>query len=803
MSDGGTKSGRRRWAGVATFAALAAFAAAVAAASPPPWARTESRQDCTDFDQFRQPYFGDTHVHTSYSADAFVAGALGQPRDAYRFAQGQPLGLPPLDGLGQPTGTAQLRRPLDFTVVTDHAEQFGETQICQTSGSVGFNDPVCVDLLSVIGTLNPAPPPLPPAGILNFLIPYLFPASPTRFSFCGPGDVDCLTAASVVWQDTQDAAEEFYDRSSICSFTSFVGYEWTGNPNGLNVHRNVIFRNAVVPFLPISYIEENNVQGLWAALDSQCRSGAPGCDALTIPHNSNASNGLTFDPVNADGSPLSAADARFRADFEPLAEVLNHKGDSECMPGVGTSDELCAFEKTYRPTLFTVAVNPDPAAYHPLSFIRNALKAGIEEEERIGVNPIRIGLISATDTHNSTPGMVNEQDWGDTGHNGLRDRNDVFILTEFPPSGIPTNGSGLTVLWAEENSRDALFSAMQRREAYATSGPRPIVRFFAGRLPRGLCGDVDFARKGYASGVPMGGEIGPVTGNRSPDFAVMAMKDPGPPGIPGTPLQHIQIVKGWVDDSGTAQEKVYEVVGDPDNGASVDTTTCTAQGSGADSLCKVWKDPDFDRSQRAFYYARVLENPTCRWSTYVCNRNGVDCSNPGSVPPGFAACCNPLWPKSIQERAWTSPIWYRPEGIARLRGRVQFGTTAGSDVLRLFAKMGANATGWDPDNDDITVAVTDDDDIYRVTIPAGSFQQVGKVLRYKDPTGSLNGLERASIRVKSNGETILVLRTAPIDLSNADRSEHMVHVQIDIGSYRTTHHRLWEARGNRLIVVKR
>jgi hypothetical protein len=283
----------------------------------------------------------------------------------------------------------------------------------------------------------------------------------------------------------------------------------------------------------------------------------------------------------------------------------------------------------------------------------------------------------------------------------------------------------------------------------------------------------------------------------------MAMKDPGPPGIPGTPLQHIQIVKGWVDDSGTAQEKVFDVVGDPDNGASVDTTTCTAQGSGADSLCKVWKDPDFDRSQRAFYYARVLENPTCRWSTYVCNRNGVDCSNPGSVPPGFAACCNPLWPKSIQERAWTSPIWYRPEGIARLRGRVQFGATAGNDVLRLFAKIGANATGWDPDNDDITVAVSDDDEIYRVTIPAGSFQQVGKVLRYKDPTGSLNGLERASIRVKSNGETILAMRTAPIDLSNADRSEHMVHVQIDIGSYRTTHHRLWQARGNRLIVVKR
>jgi hypothetical protein len=297
----------------------------------------------------------------------------------------------------------------------------------------------------------------------------------------------------------------------------------------------------------------------------------------------------------------------------------------------------------------------------------------------------------------------------------------------------------------------------------------------------------------------MGGEIGPVAAAKSPRFAVLALRDTGDP---GTPLQHVQIVKGWVDTTGTAREKVFEVAGDPDNGASVDTTTCQTQGTGFDSLCAVWSDPDFDRSQRAFYYARVLENPVCRWSSYVCNRNGVNCANPGTVPPEFAACCSPLWQKAIQERAWTSPIWYRPEGIARLRGRVSFGTTPGTDVLRLVAKVGASTADWDPDTQDLSVALTDDDDIYRVTIPAGTLQRRGTLFRYIDPTGSLNGLKRATVRTTGSGEIIVSLKTIPMDLSSADRSQHMVHVQIDIGSYSATHHRLWEERNNRFIAVR-
>ncbi len=788
-----------RLAALIALVGLAICAASTTSvANPGPWKRTETRADCTAFSTFRNPYFGETHVHTSYSADAFVAGALGRPREAYQFAQGQPLGLPPII-LGAPAGTAQLRRPLDFTVVTDHAEQTGETQLCQTPGAPGFTDPVCVDMLSVVGTLSPTPPPLPPAGILNYLIPYVAVPNPQRFSFCGPGGVDCLNASSLVWQDTQSAAEEFYDRSATCSFTSFVGYEWTGSPGTFNAHRNVIFRNDVVPPLPTSYIEENTVQGLWDQLETQCRNAGTGCDALTIPHNSNASNGVIFNPVNGDGSPLTAADAAFRASIEPIAEVLNHKGSSECMLGVGTTDEVCAFETSYRPTLFTLAPVTNTAAYNPLSFVRNALKAGLEEEERLGVNPLRIGMVSATDTHNSTPGMVHEQDWADTGHNGLRDRNDVFLATQFPPSGIPTNGSGVAVVWAEENSRDALFAAMKRREVYATSGPRPVVRFFGGRMPAGICNSPDFAQKGYESGVPMGGEVGPVANNSSPRFAVLALRDTGDP---GTPLQRIQIVKGWVDVMGNAQERVFEVAGDPDNGASVDTATCTSQGIGADALCTVWKDPEFDRAQRAFYYARVLENPVCRWSTYVCNRNGVDCDDPGSIPAGFEACCSALWPKTIQERAWTSPIWYRPEGIARLRGRVTFGKTPANDKLSLVARVGQSTADWDLATNDLTVALTDDDEIYRVTVPTGSFQQKGQFFLYKDPTGALNGLKKLGVRFRNNGEVVVSLKTTGMDLSNADQTQHMVHFEINVGDYTATHNRLWETRANRFIAIR-
>src|SRR5581483_2114041 len=402
---------------------------------------------------------------------------------------------------------------------------------------------------------------------------------------------------------TQAAAEEFYDRTDACTFTSFVAYEWSGQPNGNNLHRNVIFRNAVVPALPTSYMEQPTPQGLWAALKTQCLDGLPGCDVLAIPHNPNVSGGLMFAPVNADQSPLTATDAAFRSSMEPMVEMNQHKGDSECRPGVDSTDEVCGFEKLNRLQLFAAVSDPNQV-FPPLNYVRNALKEGLVQEELLGVNPFKLGLIGSTDTHNATPGGTEEQDFGANGHLGLRDHaTPAFMLQRVTPAGIEATPGGLAVVWAEENSRDAIFAAMRRREVYGTSGTRPILRFFAGREPDLRCGDPEFVAHAYDGGVPMGGDIGPVRREKSPRFGVLAFRDPGAATVVGTPLQRVQIVKGWVDAAGQTHEKVFDVAGDADDGATVDTATCAPSGAGFDSLCAVWTDPEFDRSERAFYYA--------------------------------------------------------------------------------------------------------------------------------------------------------------------------------------------------------
>ncbi len=788
-----------RW----TAALLAALIATASAQTVPgPWRRTETREPCAGFDVFRQPYFGDTHVHTAYSSDAVFAGTRENPRGAYRFAQGQSIGLAPYDASGNPTRTAQLRRPLDFTAVTDHAEQFGEIQICLTPGYPGYDSSDCQSARNQLATPPPSlPAMLPPAAVIAFLFGYGVPTSPQRFSWCGDNNIDCLTEASLIWQDTQAAAEEFYDRTAACTFTTFVAYEWSGQPGGNNLHRNVIFRNDVVPALPTSYMEQSTPQGLWNALDAQCLQ-VPGCDVLAIPHNPNVSGGLMFAPVNADGSPLTASDAFFRASMEPLVEMNQHKGDSECRPGVGgATDEQCGFEKLNRLQLFSTVSDPNQN-FPALNYVRNALKEGLVQDQALGVNPFKLGLLGSTDTHNATPGGTEEQDFGANGHLGLRDHaNPAFMLARVTPAGIEATPGGLAVVWAEENSRDALFAAMRRREVYGTSGSRPILRFFAGREPGLHCGDPDFVAAAYDGGVPMGGDIGPVHGSRSPRFGVLAFKDPGTQTSPGTPLQQVQIVKGWVDASGQSHEKVFDVAGDPQNGAGVDTATCAQTGPGSDSLCAVWSDPDFDASERAFYYARVLENPTCRWSTYLCNTvAGLDCNDSSTIPPGYGECCNPAVPKTIQERAWSSPIWYRPEGVARARARVRFGDSAGHDVLDLGLRLGTMPAGYDPATAPLTIAVTDDDDVYRVTIPAGTLQPLrGGRFVWNDPTGAVGGIRSVRLQQRdARGRVVLRLTTVPMSLAAADRVDHFVQISIETGTTVITTTPLWHFTGRTL-----
>ena len=647
-----------RLACLAPFAALVlALAAAPAALAEAPFARSEERAACAAHDALRRPFFGDTHVHTAFSLDANLGGTRNTPRDAYRFARGEEVGLQPYDESGRPQRSAKLRRPLDWTAISDHAETLAEVRICTAEGTPGYDSDMCWVYRN---------PQVRALATPLFLV-RLIPGREAFHQLCGEGDRGCIEQRGVVWREIQAAAEEAYDRSPACRFTSFVGYEWTGTIGaGGNLHHNVIFRNANVPALPISFQEQGSAMGLWQALQKECVEGTPGCDAVTIPHNSNLSGpGYMFESARITGpegvgTKIDAEEARWRQRWTPLIEVSQHKGDSECLLGGETTDEACGFEKLTYNSFSGVGrfrglqLGSDLAPTQK-AMVRDSLKKGLATAREVGVNPMKYGLIGSTDTHLGTPGMSEESE--PKGHGGAGIMGQVVGF----PDDLEFNPGGLAVLWAEENSRDSLFAAMQRREAYGTSGTRPVVRFFGGwNYGAELCSDPELVAKGYQGGVPMGGDLAKrPRGARAPTFVVSALQDAGSAGEPGTPLQRVQIVKGWVDAKGAVHERVTDVAGGP-NDASVDLATCEPRGAGHKQLCSVWSDPAFDPKQRAFYYARVLENPTCRWSQHVCVANAVDCSDPKSVPPALAACCTGELKPTIQERAWTSPIWWEP-----------------------------------------------------------------------------------------------------------------------------------------------
>lgn len=612
---------------------------------PATWAfeRSEARSRCAESNPLRNPYFGDTHVHTTLSFDAWGQGTRNTPTDAYRFARGEAIGVQPYAPNGDPLRTIRLRRPLDFAIVTDHAELLGETHICRNPSSDGYHSLVCT-----IARRWPA------LGYMIVNSQSLDVGDPQRYSFCGADGAACRGAAATPWQEVRDAAEAAYDRSSQCRFTSFVGYEWSGAPDGYMIHRNVVFRNAVAPAQPANYIDDKTPQRLWERLRDECLDRRDGCDALIIPHNSNLSGGRLFQVESPSGTALSRQEAELRARLEVLLEITQHKGDSECRVGGPSADELCGFEKLPFSRMRESAMKwmqTDPPS---LSFAREILSEGLVQEERLGVNPFKLGLLGSTDTHLGAPGLVDEDSF--IGHAAGRATNRLEV--PLMPDDVRMNPGGLAVVWAEENSRDALFEAMRRREVYGTSGPRMVVRFFGGvDVPADLCGAHDFVEQGYRHGVPMGGDLQADAAGRAPTFALWALQDPGTKESPGTRLQRLQIVKAWLVD-GKPHEKVFDLV-DPMPAATLDLSTCAPSG-GESQLCRTWRDPEFDPRQRALYYARVTEVPTCRWNTYVCNRNHVDCGK-GKVPSELSTCCDPNVPKTIQERAWTSPIWYTPK----------------------------------------------------------------------------------------------------------------------------------------------
>lgn len=798
----------------------------------PPFERTEARERCASYEPTKQPFFGETHLHTAYSFDAVVLDTRNTPADAYRYAKGGRVGLPPWADtrtaeqaeLAPPpsmrtyvtehpycmpgehcqfmaTRTIQFPdgRALDFAAITDHAEQFGESNICtfeatETCASdqdcdpavtgqecasdnmcrpKGYDSPLCSIARDEISRLRQGAAASIFAGLENVA------QNPIRPALCGPDGVLCARQAKLVWDKIRDDAEAAYDRTSSCTFTSFIAYEYTamaasgrcvdadalpcwdqaqdnaipdvpdagspssadcpsgaacinnftGNSGADNLHRNVIFRNDDVIDAPISNVESplgcGFGPGCTSTPDSPVASPAvmlqrlkdacienpakPRCDVLTIPHNPNMSRGSMF--ILPENNPDGLAEAYLRNQLEPLVELVQIKGQSECrynaktgMAWTNPPDELCDFENEGWARLGGAADGylsdemQTTESIPPRSYVRNTLANGIAYASEQGVNPFQLGFVGGLDNHNGTPGQSDEQQYAKSGAHGVQSfatsseaLNERFFL------GLETNAGGLTVAWAEENSRDAIFTALKNRETYATSGTRPIVRVFGGfGLPSNICETGDFAARGYAGGVPMGGTLKrerrpPRRVAQAPSFAISALMDPGWSGHPGTRLQRAQIIKGWVDAAGQTHEKVYDVAGTTDDTNKVDLRTCRPTGGGSKSLCTLWTDPDFDPARHAFYYVRVLENPSCRWNQYYCNARGVDCNKPMGIcrsqvqtlhergcnsdvdcgggvctlPDSYeefeyTQCCSGIVPQTVQQRAWTSPIWYTP-----------------------------------------------------------------------------------------------------------------------------------------------
>jgi len=637
---------------------------------------TEAREPCADYSATRMPLFGDVHVHTSYSFDAASNSTGATPVDAHRFARGKEIPFWPLDEHGTPVGRYAIDRPLDFLAVTDHGEFLGERALCRTEGSPTYASEFCQQYRSdqrlgmrmlgtVITTEDPARIP----------------------TLCGADGELCREWAEGPWQRIVEAAEDAYDRTSACTFTSFVGYEYTGTPGTSNLHRNVIFRNGNTPERPVSYIDAPADSLLWNQLDAVCTEDQ-GCDYLTIPHNSNLANGRMA-PYTAIEPTLEnrRAYAEHRQRREPIMEIFQHKGGSECVNGLtsilSAPDELCGVEQvrfmgreeTYAATVqgedgqvgmtqeteITRECEPGETGNNGMlgagcidrtDFLRSGLLVGLSEEAETGANPMKLGVIASTDTHAATPGAVSEKDWRGhvTGEMTPEERLQPGLLT----SGIDGNPGGLAGVWAVENSRDAIFEAMQRREVFGTSGPRIVPRFFAGwGLDADLCSREDLVAHAYANGVPMGGDLTAYAADTEPVFVAYAARDPR-----GAQLERLQLVKGWVDADGGRHAEVIDIAGraagTSDNGASVDLNTGEPTGTGGhDTLCTVFTDQDFDPAQSAYYYLRVVENPTARWSVHDCLR----------IPEGErpAVCSDGTYPQIIHEMAWTSPIWYRPE----------------------------------------------------------------------------------------------------------------------------------------------
>ncbi|GGO78951.1 hypothetical protein GCM10011348_12050 [Marinobacterium nitratireducens] len=586
----------------------------------------------------QQVYWGDTHLHTSYSFDASMMGnkQLG-PADAYRFARGEEVEAH--NGM-----VARLDRPLDFLMVSDHSEYLGLIPMLGTGDPELLNDPVGKRWAVLLG------------GDTDQSLKAMFEIH---------HDINTnhksLANAKVersAWDDIIAAADRYNDPGK---FTTFIGYEWTTMPGGDNLHRVVLFADDASKagqVLPFSSFDSENPEDLWRYLQSY--EDKTGGRVLAIPHNGNVSNGLMFALTDRDGNPLSRQYAETRSRWEPVAEVTQIKGDGETHPKLSPEDEFADFETWDKGNLTADALKDDSML--PYEYARSALRLGLQQEAKLGVNPFKFGMIGSTDAHTSLSSGEENNFWGKFSvYEPNPSRAGEYAYTEgrqgkvFSLRGEETAAAGYAAVWATENTRDALFDAMKRRETYATTGPRMTVRFFGGwDFDEHEVERPDYVLQGYRKGVPMGGDLTAAPADRSPRFMVSATRDPE-----GANLDRVQIVKGWLEADGTTEEKVYDVAWSgertPDAngklapvGDTADSRNATWRNSiGAAELTSVWTDPDFDRAQRAFYYVRVLQIPTPRWPTYDEKHFHYQLEDRST-------------PEHIQERAYTSPIWYTP-----------------------------------------------------------------------------------------------------------------------------------------------
>jgi hypothetical protein len=601
------------------------FLAALAASPAGAESAGEPGREPGKANPLKNVYFGEQHLHTSASPDAFAVGTRGTWEDAYKWALGQEVKL-------STTGeTMKKSTPYDFVAITDHAEYFGvmpemlNPKNPLSKSDLGKrlqkNDPTAINTILASIITSTADP--------EFVKPELLRGN---------------------WAKYVEVANKY---NAPGKFTALLGFEWTSIPNGRNMHRNVFWRNDTGPKVPFSAFDSYFPRDLWTYQQAQREAGN---ENFAIPHNGNVSDGWMYSPNEFLGGPMDARYAKRQALNEPLTEIIQTKGSSDTHPVLSPNDEFAEFE------LFPNMINVGQPSQIKYGYVRQGLVEGMILEEKLGTNPFKMGIVSGADSHSA---YSNNEEFNFRGSHGATDDTPQKRLNPaMSPTGEPgaiVGTAGATAVWAEENTRASIFDAMKRKETYGTSGTLIRLRFFGGwGYPQNLVQDSEFVAKAYAGGVPMGGDLPAKPARaKAPTFAVWALKDPE-----SGNLDRVQIIKGFINKWGRTDEKIYDVAvsdgrkADPKTGKippvgnSVDVKKATYTNDIGDSqLAAVWTDADFDPTQRAVYYVRVLEIPTPRWSTYDAARNNLPLSE--------------LVPTTLQERAWSSPIWYTPAVTAK------------------------------------------------------------------------------------------------------------------------------------------